>query len=224
MPAFEAAMEKADGIELDVRLAKCGTPVVAHDDTLDRVFGVPYRIDEMTADELALLRPSGSMNEARSGLYPPTLAQVLRLIPADFPLNIEIKAPKVEPRTPTRAVADVLKGFPHDPLVSCFNPLELARMAVHRRGTRLGLLFHHESSFALREALVAPVLAMANLEALHPNWKLVSPDLIERAHERGWAVNVWTLNDPVRAKWLAQEGVDSLITDCPGELRKALAQ
>ena len=36
-PAFEAALAKGYGIECDVRPAACGTPMVFHDDTLERL-------------------------------------------------------------------------------------------------------------------------------------------------------------------------------------------
>lgn len=51
------------------------------------------------------------------------------------------------------------------------------------------------------------------LKAIHPNWELVSYDMIQRAHEAGLQVNVWTVNDPERAAWLEREGIDALITD-----------
>lgn len=222
IPAFLDALEVADGIELDVQLAACGTPVVAHDDELSRIYGRDSRVEQLTADQLARLRPTDSYDADPDRLYVPTLREVLALIPTECLLNIEIKAPKVRRVTPTRAIAELLEETEHEPLVSSFNPLELLRIGYQRRRTRLGLIYSPEESYLLREGLAAGPLGFLNLEALHPNWKLVSPDLLERAHERGWKVNVWTVNDPSRALWLREEGVDGFITDRPEELREHL--
>ncbi len=223
IPAFRAALEAADGIELDVRLAKCGTPVVAHDDDLQRIYGLDAHVNQLTANELRELKTLAQYDSGESNLYVPTLEEVLQIIPPNFELNVEIKAPRVALKTPTRAVAEVLSNFSHNPLISSFNPVELARMSAYRRNARLALLFAPESSYALREGLAAPLLNYANLEAIHPNYKLVSIDLIERAHAKGWNVNVWTVNDPTLAEWLVSSGVDGLISDDVEELRAAIA-
>lgn len=220
IPAFERALEAADGIELDVQLARCGTPVVAHDLDLARLYGRPERVEDLTAAELGRLVPIDDYDADPGRLYIPTLEEVLRLLPDDFFLNVEIKAPKVRPHTPTRALAEVLAETGHDPLVSSFNPIELARLALYRPGSRLALLYSSQQGYPLRQGMAANLLRGANFEAIHPDWKLVSPALVERAHDRGWNVNVWTVNDPCRAAWLLEEGVDALISDVPDELIK----
>lgn len=223
LPALALAREHADGVEFDVQLARCGTPVLFHDDTLTEVFGVPGRIADYTAADLAELSPSPSpaYSIPYSGWTPapderiPTLEAALDLFDDDFLVNIEIKAPTVRWETATATVAQILNERTGHYLVSSFNPLELARFARHNRRVPMALLFGPESSVPLRQGWSAPVLGAAGLAAIHPNWKLVSPDMIERAHRRGWRVNVWTVNDPARARWLSGEGVDAVISDVP---------
>lgn len=55
LAAFAAALRKpgCDGVELDVRGASDGVPVVLHDATLRRVQGVPTRASQLTAAEAA---------------------------------------------------------------------------------------------------------------------------------------------------------------------------
>jgi glycerophosphoryl diester phosphodiesterase len=48
----------------------------------------------------------------------------------------------------------------------------------------------------------------------------VDPELIERAHAMGLAVNVWTVNAPDDLRALVAGGADAVITD---RLREALA-
>lgn len=225
MPAFEAAFAVAEGMELDVQLARCGTPVVFHDDTLQRIFGLAGAIEDYSADELAAMVPRVSDGyrgpyqgwEPSAGERIPRLDDVLRAVPDGFFVNVEIKAPRVRVRTPTAAVAQVLDEVPGNYLVSSFNPVELGRFA-HLNSTPIAFLYEPGSNVVLRNGWPSALLGLAGLAAIHPNWKLVSADLVERAHARGWKVNVWTVNDPELARWLSSVGVDALITDVADEL------
>lgn len=228
LPAFEAALAHADGVELDVQLARCGTPVVFHDDNLARIFGQPGTVADYSASELAQFAPRA--NEHYRGPYEgwqptaderiPTLQRVLDALGSELFVNVEIKAPRVMLRTPTAAVAQMLGERRGDYLVSSFNPIELARFArLSDRPT--AFLYDPDSNLVLRNGWPAAVLRLTGLRALHPNYKLVSLDLVERAHRRGWAVNVWTVNDPAHAAWLRAAGVDALITDVADELSVA---
>lgn len=227
LPAFRLAVEHADGIELDVQLARCGTPVCFHDDDLKAVYGIDGFIEEFTAAELGDLTPTPApgFDVPFQGWEPseqeriPTLDAVLQMVPAGYFVNIEIKAPSMRLRTSAPAVAQVVRENPGDYLVSSFNPVELARFARESTGVPLALLYTPDSNMVLRNGWPASVLGLAGLAALHPNWKLVSRDLVERAHQRGWHVNVWTVNDPAQASWLTQHGVDALISDQPDVLR-----
>lgn len=225
LPAFEAALASTEGVELDVQLAKCGTLVVFHDDTLGRIFGVPGTVADYSADELAQLVPRVSEDYAgpHSGWVPsaderiPTLGRVLDLLGPDFFVNVEIKASRVMLRTPTAAVAELLNGRRGDYLVSSFNPIELVRFS--RLSTLpIAFLYDPESNLVLRSGWPAPALKLAGLRAIHPNYKLVSIDLVERAHARGWSVNVWTVNDPYDVAWMRRAGVDAVISDVADEL------
>jgi hypothetical protein len=79
--AFLAALEVpgCDGLELDVRAAAGGVPVVIHDDSLARVQGVALRVADLTADELSALR--GLMAGLVVSL-PPRVARRTRRHPA----------------------------------------------------------------------------------------------------------------------------------------------
>lgn len=217
LPAFEFAVSHGmNGVEFDVQLASCGTPVVFHDDTLDRLFGISAAVREMTAEQLRSLSPK---NPERFDVDPkdmgiPTLDEVLRVLPqSDFVVNVEIKAPRIELRSPTRATAEVLAMHRHEFVVSSFNPVELARLARISPRLRLGFLYDVDEPLMLRTGWPTRILQLTGLAALHPNWSLVSPFLIDWAHQRRLDVNVWTVNDVERVNWLHGEGVDAIITD-----------
>ena len=52
MKAMEGAIRDKLGVELDVRLTKDNYVVVAHDDSLQRIYGVDLKISELTYDEV----------------------------------------------------------------------------------------------------------------------------------------------------------------------------
>jgi glycerophosphoryl diester phosphodiesterase len=72
------AVPGCDGVEFDVRAARDGTPVIAHDETLLRVFGDPRRVGDLSTAELAAL-----------GV--PTLRELLAALPARAFLDVELK-------------------------------------------------------------------------------------------------------------------------------------
>ena len=51
----------------------------------------------------------------------------------------------------------------------------------------------------------------------------VAVTVVERAHEVGVDVNVWTVNDADEMRRLADAGVDAIITDVPDVARQAFA-
>lgn len=205
-----------DGLEFDVQLAKCGTPVLFHDDDLTGIFGVPGEIKDYAVADLKALEP---LDLDRFDVEPehmqiPTLEETLKVLPDGPLLNIELKSRQVEKESVTHAAAQVMGEFRRNYLVSSFNPLELIRMSRLLPDVPRALLFGPDTPYKMNWGWPAPVLHRSiGLKAIHPNWELVSYDMIQRAHEAGLQVNVWTVNDPERAAWLEREGIDALITD-----------
>src|SRR5262245_31608309 len=140
-----------------------------------------------------------------------------------------------------------VKNSPHD---ADFDPEDRAAAAVvetvRRRGLHDSVLvssFHLPSIDRVHELdegvatgylVVVDPLPLAALEiahgrghrAVHPHLAAVgerfAPAAVERAHELGMELNVWTVNDPGEIVRLATTGVDSIITDTPAAARAAL--
>lgn len=83
LAAFSKSVALGYGIELDVRLTKDHILVVFHDDNLERMFGEPIMIKDLT---YAALR-----HYTYQGQPIPTLDAVLELVAGKVPLIIEIK-------------------------------------------------------------------------------------------------------------------------------------
>ncbi|MBE5958208.1 MAG: glycerophosphodiester phosphodiesterase [Lachnospiraceae bacterium] len=85
MPAFERAVEKGYGIELDVQATTDGELVVFHDASLERMCGVNKKLTDCTYDELMEYRLGESDEKI------PRYLDVLSMISGKVPLLIEIK-------------------------------------------------------------------------------------------------------------------------------------
>ncbi|HBF98148.1 MAG TPA: glycerophosphodiester phosphodiesterase [Alphaproteobacteria bacterium] len=117
LAAFRAAATHGYGIELDVQRAACGTPVVFHDFTLDRMTGETGYVHTQTAASLSTLPLAGT------GEKIPLLADLLAEIGGRVPLLIELKiAPRQRIGPLEQAVAHLLDAY-HGPVaVQSFTP------------------------------------------------------------------------------------------------------
>jgi glycerophosphoryl diester phosphodiesterase len=52
-------------------------------------------------------------------------------------------------------------------------------------------------------------------QALHPEWQVVTPELIDACHAAGLAVSCWTCDDPEAMVRLAGWGIDGICTNVP---------
>lgn len=86
-PAFEAAIAAGYGIECDIRPIRRGTPIVFHDETLQRLVGPRRPVADLKESELKTLRYRDG--ETSSIL---SLAELLDLVAGQVPLLIEIKS------------------------------------------------------------------------------------------------------------------------------------
>jgi len=207
----------ADGIELDVRLDGSGRVVVFHDAELTRMTrGQDTRFVEAV--------PSAQLDMIRLlGQEPiPTLAAVLDWARhGDVRLNVEIKADLRAPATLIEAVLDQLQDFPDAPArvgLSSFDPRLV--LALSRRQHRLGV------GWLVQETLppTTPEGPWRRLGACcaHAKYSLLDAARISELHALQLAVVTWTVDDASTAAQLARLGVDAIISNLPGRVRKSL--
>jgi glycerophosphoryl diester phosphodiesterase len=213
--AFDLALDEgAEGVELDVRLNASGDVIVCHDRSLERVTKGRDRraIDRLSTHECKSVRLAG-------GEPLPFLREVLDWAKRRGAcLNVELKMDGRQRVALVRAVAELCRAHAlrGDILISSFSPLAVLG---HRA------LAPNVASAWLLESVAAaelPWLAHTGSAALHPKHTLISAARLARWKARVPRVHAWTVNDPSRARELAALGVDCLITDQPGHLRRAL--
>jgi glycerophosphoryl diester phosphodiesterase len=215
LAAFRLAREQgADGVELDVMRCRTGEVIVFHDDDLERLGKRAGRVRELSFAELREVDLGG-------GEKIPLLDEVLETL-GPLLVNVELKS-AAQLREDGLAVAVAAILLRHATggraLVSSFDPLLLARFRVRARGVATGLLFAHDQSLPLRRAWSAPLLRP---QALHPEALLVDARSVRGWHDRGYAVNVWTVDDAAELRLLAALGVDGVITNRPKFARSVI--
>jgi glycerophosphoryl diester phosphodiesterase len=126
-PAFLAAVDKGYGIECDLQAAKDGTPMVFHDDTLDRLVAASGRLDAYSPAELARVR------YRRQDTHILTFAELLDLVAGRVPLLVEVKAHgKAPPKTFLDKIARQARAYKGPIALMSFNRhvvAELGRLA-----------------------------------------------------------------------------------------------
>ena len=128
-PGFVAAAEHHYGVELDVHLSSDGVPVISHDPTLTRVFGIERAVSSLTREELA-------------DIGVPTLAEVLQVLDKEKPLVVEIKGENGD-TTVCQKTAEVLDGYDGCYCIESFNPLYVRWFKKHRPDVVRGQLSTH---------------------------------------------------------------------------------
>ncbi len=209
-----ARADGADGIELDVRLTADGELAVFHDEDLTRIAGRPGRLADLPWRELAAVPLPGGERIPR---LDEVLAETDPLL-----VNVEIKQPGWRRlREVVAAVAACVEraGARGRVIVSSFDPAAVA-LACATTPIPCGLLFHARQRRPLRRAWLAPLIRP---DALHPDRVLVDAAAVARWRSHGYAINVWTVDDPAELRRLAALRVDGIITNDPGAARAALS-
>jgi glycerophosphoryl diester phosphodiesterase len=200
------------GVELDVMLAGDGTPVLIHDQTLERTTNGRGPVNALSAAQLARLDAGLWKGRRWRGEPVPRFDQAAELCrKLALWANVEIKpASGYERRTGeavARAARTLWKGAPLSPVLSSFSPLALgaAREAAPElpRGLLLRRVPPHWCELARDLECIA----------LHCAARTLTQPLVHAMQQAGFAVLAWTVNDPRTARKLLRWGVDCLVTD-----------
>jgi glycerophosphoryl diester phosphodiesterase len=217
LAAFDLArQEGADGVELDVRLDATGNVIVLHDPLLTRVTGGS---DTRHAEDI----PGAEMSrlDVGAGEHVPLLSEVLAWARKHGQrVNVELKSDVRDPRLLLNRVAEVVRNEPGPAVIfSSFHPRFVWWLSRHVPEVPRAWLVHARQ----RVLKYAPGFQWLGSNAVHPEQVLATPACVARFKRAGMLVNVWTVNDPARARELAKLGVDAIISDAPGAILGGLS-
>jgi glycerophosphoryl diester phosphodiesterase len=204
LEAFQLAFESGlDGIETDVQRTVDGELILFHDfETQGK------KINTLEYPHLKSIDPRI-----------PKVSELLDLA-KQYPgkvLNLELKSEGLRTDGLER---DIIKLVHHYSLedrviVSSFNPVSLLRVRLIDPRVRTGLLYSPDMPRFLRTGWLAGWL---HVDALHPYFEEITPEMLSRAQKRGLMVNTWTVNDEMRISSLSSWNVDAIIGDSPTQL------
>lgn len=211
-----AAQQGADMCELDVIATVDGALAVFHDDTTGRWEATDRDVRQLTMAQMRTLDIKGEQV--------PQLSEVLDLARnCGMQLNIELKHAGMA-RAVLQAIDDAQM---HDAvLISSFVAQALHEVRVLDNGVRLAYLMGTRGwnpQVRIREAWPFEALRGDRCQAWHPYFQLPLIEwVIPRVRAAGYAVNVWTVNEPADMQRLLAVGVDGIITDKPDVLRQLI--
>ena len=232
---LRAIDEGADAVECDVRLTADGTPICVHDRRIDRTSSGRGAVSRHTLGELIEHDFSGGHEwrsldaeraAERTGLLTfRTLVAAMLEQSSTCEFAIETKHPVRFGRYVEQAVAEVLDEFgllharagarPRARVMS-FSFIALQRM--QKIAPRLPLVFlmddvprrYRDGSLPTGVTIAGPSF---DVIAAHPNY-------VKRVHDAGGQVHVWTVDRPVDVELCLELGVDAIISNRPGMVRR----
>jgi glycerophosphoryl diester phosphodiesterase len=207
-----AASRGFKGVEFDVMLAGDGTPLLMHDETLERTTGVAGEVARTPYAELARLDAGLRFGERWRGERIPRFAEAGRLCrELGLWANVEIKPATGHERATGEAAArlarELWRGAELQPVLSSFSreALEAARRAAPEL-PRGGLFDEVPADWLDR-------LREFECVALHCDGSKLTQALARQIHAAGYAILCWTVNEAAAARQLLGWGVECLVTD-----------
>jgi glycerophosphoryl diester phosphodiesterase len=192
-------------VEFDVMLAGDGTPVIIHDETVDRTTNGRGRVPDMSYEDLARL-DAGKGN--RIPKYEEAVALCRQL---GICANVEIKPAIGHERATGEAVARLTKelwqGAPLGPLLSSFSIDALAAARAVAPELPRGYLVSEIPPDWL------DTMKRLACVALHCNYKSLTEQRAGEIHGAGYSILLWTVNEPDIARRMLAYGADCLVTD-----------
>ncbi|MEJ7785670.1 MAG: glycerophosphodiester phosphodiesterase family protein [Solirubrobacteraceae bacterium] len=233
LAAVELALaQHASYIEVDVQRSADGELVIIHDTTLQRTTNVEevfpgrtsYRVGDFTLEELKRLDAGSWFGEEFSGEQIPTLRELIDTIGGRAGLLLEFKAPELYPgieaeiAAEMESIPDYLKrALASERLVvQSFNVTSMRLFHELQPEIPVGLLYGYRPSEA--ELVAASEWA----DQINPSYRVTDQALVDRVHELGMTISVYTLNTGKLMREYIALGVDGIISNYPAVLRDIL--
>jgi glycerophosphoryl diester phosphodiesterase len=225
LAAFARAFaDGADGLELDVRLARDGVPVVMRDGAVGALTSLELR--EVDAGSWFNLRSPELARAAYARECVPTLAEVLQLAGERIcTLYVELKFERGEDFAPL--VAEVVRlirasSFGSRVVVESFALKAVKESKRIAPEIRAAALFERKLArpvLSTRAIISRALECKADEIALH--YTLANRRTIEAARLAGLDALVWTVDKPTWIKRAQTLGLRALITNHPARMRAA---
>ncbi len=193
LAAFDRAIERGYGIELDVRMTRDGDVIVFHDPNLDRTTDSQGQIALMSWQQLKGVKLKGCDETLK------TLHDVFMHVRGRVPILIEVKATENKYLPACFAVRRALEGYRGATAVMSFHPGVAAWFAEHAPKVVRGLVMTEKdgrafSRWNIRKRLRRQLLVMkAKPHFIAYDVRRLPSTFIAAARERGYTILTWTV-------------------------------
>lgn len=216
MPAFQYSVDLGYRyLETDVHLSADGILYAFHDENLKKRTGVDANIADLNAEEIDALLVD---DVARI----PRFDEIVSTWPT-AKLNVDTKS--------DASVVPLIEAIREHNIIDriCVGSFVDRRIKMCRRELGPELCTSMGQWEVLRlwfasKGLADPRLLVAACAQLPPRWGItvITPALIELAHDCGIQVHAWTIDEPDEMRRLLDIEIDGLMTDKPAVLRQVL--
>lgn len=222
LAAFRLAWEqKADAVEMDLRLTRDGCIAVIHDEDLLRVAGLAHKVSELDAAELKSFDVGRWKGERWSGERVPLLDEALAAVPGAGGVLLELKGGSEMLPELKRCI--VQSGL--DPSRVCIIAFDRTLLVESKKllaGVKHAWVIDRTSPCSFDEMIEQGSSSGLDALDLEAPWPL-DQTRVDGAHRAGLKIYVWTVDDTEMARQLAAAGVDGITTNTPARIRQALA-
>ncbi len=220
----------ADFIEMDLHLTQDGVPVVIHDPTVERTTDGKGNVSALLLSQLQAFNAAAKFSGAKDKQVVPTFAQVLDLTqPTNVQMEVEIKTDAAGKRYPgiEQKVLDAIaaRGMLERVRIMAFEFDTLKQIrALNAKVSIIALVTtdYFRTHDLSQPAAIAADLAFA--DGIGVNATLLTPQLAQEAHARKLAVGVWTVDTASDMRKFIAMNVDSITTNRPDILMRALGR
>lgn len=218
LAAFSRAVELGAGfIETDLRLSRDLQFVAIHDSMLERTTNGRGTVHDRTLAELRELDAGKWFDRAFRGERIPGLEEILAFgHKHDVVFYLEIKYDAAWGMHHALIAALRNAESAARTVVLSFDPATLVALRRFDSSLMMGLLAEEEKSDFVKDSLDAGARQLCLRSTL------VTPDVVQRAHQSDLHVIAWTVNSADEMRSMIATGVDGIMTDFPDRLRAVI--
>ncbi len=220
MAAFRKATALgARFIETDLQITRDARVIAIHDLTLERTTSGKGQVHFLTLEQIRALDAGAWFGgkKAFSGERVPTLEEILEFAKEqDIIFYLEIKSGSAWGIEHAVVAALRDQNASARVVILSFDPGSIE--TVHQLDTTMmtGFLCEHPVGDLVERTV------RAGARQLVARGDLLTPGVVEKAHQAGLQVVAWTINDPEQMRRLIAIGVDGIMTDYPERLLSVL--
>ncbi|MCE7793818.1 glycerophosphoryl diester phosphodiesterase membrane domain-containing protein [Salipaludibacillus sp. CUR1] len=215
--SMQAALDQGvDAVEIDVMLTADDKLVLNHDETFERVAGVPDRVEEMTFEEATQVDIGTLYSDEFAGETVPSLREALELMKdSNANIIIDIKINDLDrSREMAEGIVKLVEEFEMEDTayVQAFENRPLREIRQLNPDITIGQILY----------LAAGDLDTLDVDFYAIRQTMLTERFVEAAHSQDREVWVWTVNTPRNIREVLKYDIDGIITDYPTRVQRMI--